>query len=104
MIQRPSPKIPANSMIPGDRGRGVPVLTGKHIRISIYHSPNFILHTGGTKCPYIRKLLSAVSTLRSTARNAVPPPCATVSIATYHVRYHWPELEALPDNNEWRKP
>ncbi len=22
----------------------------------------------------------------------------------YHVRYHWPELEALPDNNEWRKP
>jgi len=22
----------------------------------------------------------------------------------YHVRYHWQELEALPDNNEWRKP
>ncbi|HKM48135.1 MAG TPA: hypothetical protein VJX69_11125 [Terriglobales bacterium] len=22
----------------------------------------------------------------------------------YHIRYHWPELEALPDNNEWRKP
>ena len=22
----------------------------------------------------------------------------------YHVRYHWPELEALPDNNEWRQP
>ena len=22
----------------------------------------------------------------------------------YHVRYHWPELEALPNNNEWRKP
>ncbi len=22
----------------------------------------------------------------------------------YHVRYHWPELEALPDNHEWRKP
>ena len=22
----------------------------------------------------------------------------------YHVRYHWPELDALPDNNEWRKP
>ena len=22
----------------------------------------------------------------------------------YHVRYHWPELEALPDNNEWRRP
>ena len=21
----------------------------------------------------------------------------------YHIRYHWPELEALPDNNEWRK-
>jgi hypothetical protein len=21
----------------------------------------------------------------------------------YHVRYHWPELDALPDNNEWRK-
>jgi len=21
----------------------------------------------------------------------------------YHVRYHWPELEALPDKNEWRK-
>jgi hypothetical protein len=20
----------------------------------------------------------------------------------YHIRYHWPELEALPDNNEWR--
>ena len=22
----------------------------------------------------------------------------------YHVRYHWAELDALPDNNEWRKP
>jgi hypothetical protein len=22
----------------------------------------------------------------------------------YHVRYHWPELEALQNNNEWRKP
>jgi hypothetical protein len=22
----------------------------------------------------------------------------------YHIRYHWPELEALPDNTEWRKP
>jgi hypothetical protein len=22
----------------------------------------------------------------------------------YHVRYHWQELDALPDNNEWRKP
>jgi hypothetical protein len=22
----------------------------------------------------------------------------------YHVRYHWPELDALPDSNEWRKP
>ncbi len=22
----------------------------------------------------------------------------------YHIRYHWPELDALPDNNEWRKP
>jgi hypothetical protein len=22
----------------------------------------------------------------------------------YHVRYHWPELEALPDNHEWRRP
>jgi len=21
----------------------------------------------------------------------------------YHVRYHWPELEALPDKNEWRQ-
>ena len=21
----------------------------------------------------------------------------------YHIRYHWLELEALPDNNEWRK-
>ena len=21
----------------------------------------------------------------------------------YHIRYHWPELEALPDNHEWRK-
>jgi hypothetical protein len=21
----------------------------------------------------------------------------------YHIRYHWPELEALPNNNEWRK-
>jgi hypothetical protein len=20
----------------------------------------------------------------------------------YHIRYHWPELEALPDHNEWR--
>jgi hypothetical protein len=20
----------------------------------------------------------------------------------YHIRYHWPELEALPNNNEWR--
>ena len=35
MNQRPSPKIPANSMILGDQGGGVPVLTGKHIRISI---------------------------------------------------------------------
>jgi len=22
----------------------------------------------------------------------------------YHIRYHWPELEALQNNNEWRKP
>jgi hypothetical protein len=22
----------------------------------------------------------------------------------YHIRYHWQELEALPDNNEWRTP
>ena len=22
----------------------------------------------------------------------------------YHIRCHWPELEALPDNHEWRKP
>jgi len=22
----------------------------------------------------------------------------------YHIRYHWSELEALQDNNEWRKP
>ena len=22
----------------------------------------------------------------------------------YHVRYHWPEFDALPDSNEWRKP
>jgi hypothetical protein len=21
----------------------------------------------------------------------------------YHIRYHWPELEATPDNNEWAK-
>ena len=21
----------------------------------------------------------------------------------YHIRYHWPELEALPDKNDWRK-
>src|SRR6266481_4463301 len=35
MIQRPSPKIPANSMIPGDRGgRGVPVLTGKYFGLN----------------------------------------------------------------------
>src|SRR5208283_1550959 len=22
----------------------------------------------------------------------------------YHIRYHWPELEARPDNHEWRTP
>jgi hypothetical protein len=51
MYQRPSPKIPvvgqfflptakipANSMILGDQSGGMPVLTGKHIRISIGNS------------------------------------------------------------------
>src|SRR6266446_2175687 len=33
MFQRPSPKIPANSMIPGDQGEGVLVPTGKQGRV-----------------------------------------------------------------------
>ena len=31
------------------------------------------------------------------------PALRDAKLCYYHVRYHWPELEALPDNNEWRK-
>jgi hypothetical protein len=38
------------------------------------------------------------------APSAGPPPCATSKHCYYHVRYHFPELEALPDNHELRTP
>lgn len=31
------------------------------------------------------------------------PALRDSKLCYYHVRYHWPELDALPDNNEWRK-
>src|ERR1700675_1080855 len=31
------------------------------------------------------------------------PALRDSKLCYYHVRCHWPELDALPDNNEWRK-
>jgi hypothetical protein len=31
------------------------------------------------------------------------PALRDSKLCYHHVRYHWPELDALPDNNEWRK-
>jgi len=32
------------------------------------------------------------------------PALRESTLCYYHIRYHWPELEALPNINEWRKP
>jgi len=31
------------------------------------------------------------------------PALRETTYCYYHIRYHWPELEALPNQNEWRK-
>jgi hypothetical protein len=75
-----------------DRGEWVLVLTGEHLRISI--DPKMSLYPMTVKrCQH--------SKVNGTQCGS--PALRDSKLCYYHIRYHWPELDALPDNNEWRK-